>query len=56
MLTGSSTAQSFTNAPNDWSDNNVSIEVWFKPDNLTPTLPTDKSFSRTEADTGLGLF
>ena len=56
MLTGSSTAQSFTNAPNDWSDNNVSIEVWFKPDNLTPTPANGQVIFEDGGGTGLGLF
>ena len=34
VTSDTTTAQSFQNAPGDWSNNAVSLEVWFKPDDL----------------------
>lgn len=33
---GSTNQRSFQEAPGDWSNEDVTIEIWFKPDSLTP--------------------
>jgi len=38
---GSGTNRSFQNAPGDWSNEDVTFEIWFKPDELTPDTVTN---------------
>lgn len=39
-----------------WSSSDVSIELWIKPDNLTPTPPNGQIIFETGGGSGLGLF
>ncbi|BCX47539.1 hypothetical protein HAHE_14470 [Haloferula helveola] len=52
------TARSFQNAPGDWSNNAISLEVWFKPDDLLAgDSPTNGQIIFEDGGgTGLGLF
>ena len=54
---GTSTDRSFQNAPGDWTNNeDVTIEMWFKPDNLTPIPSNGQILFEDGGGTGLGLF
>ncbi len=55
-ISGSTTEASFTNAPGDWTDEDVSIEIWFKPDNLTPSTPEGQILFEDGGGTGFGFF
>jgi len=52
----STTAQSFQNFSGDWSNNNVTMEIWLKPDNLTPTPGNGQIVFEDGGGTGLGFF
>ncbi|MEC5127716.1 LamG-like jellyroll fold domain-containing protein, partial [Verrucomicrobiales bacterium BCK34] len=52
----SATDASFQTASGDWTDENVSIEIWFKPDNLTPTPVNGQIIFEDGGGTGLGFF
>ncbi len=54
---GSTSAASFKDdAVGGWDDEDVSIEVWFRPDNLTPTPDNGQILFEDGGGTGLGLF
>jgi len=54
--TNSGTRRSFQNGPGDWSNDDVSIEVWFKPDDLTPSPTNGQIIFEDGGGTGLGFF
>lgn len=58
VQTGTSDQRSFQEAagPGDWSNKPVSLEIWFKPDNLTPTPSNGQILFEDGGGTGLGLF
>lgn len=58
VQTGTSNQRSFQEAanPSDWSNKPVSLEIWFKPDNLTPTPGNGQILFEDGGGTGLGLF
>lgn len=58
VQTGTSNQRSFQEAasPTDWSNKPVSLEIWFKPDNLTPTPSNGQILFEDGGGTGLGLF
>ena len=58
VLSGTTTQRSFQEAasPGDWSNKPVSLEIWFKPDNLTPTPANGQILFEDGGGTGLGLF
>ncbi len=53
---GTTTAQTFQNAPGNWSNQNVTFEIWFKPDNLTPTVPNGQILFEDGGGTGIGFY
>ena len=53
---GTTTTRSFQEAPGDWSNNDVTMEIWFKPDNLTPTPANGQIIFEDGGGTGLGFF
>ncbi len=56
VSTGTSTAQTFQNAPGDWSNDSVSFEIWFKPHNLTPTAANGQILFEDGGGRGIGFF
>ena len=56
VTAGATQTRSFQNAPGDWTNEDVSIEIWFKPDNLTPTPTNGQILFEDGGGTGLGLF
>jgi hypothetical protein len=56
-LTGTAgAARSFLNAPGNWTDEDVTIEIWFKPDNLTPTPSNGQIIFEEGGLNGFGFF
>ena len=55
---GTTTERSFTQAQNpaDWTNKPVSMEIWFKPDNLAPTPTNGQILFEDGGGTGMGLF
>ena len=53
---GETTPRSFSEAPGDWSNNDISLEMWFKPDNLSPTPANGQILFEDGGGGGLGLF
>ncbi|MDF2377692.1 MAG: Ig-like domain-containing protein, partial [Verrucomicrobiales bacterium] len=47
--------ESFLNAPGNWTDESVSFEIWFKPDNLSPTPANGQILFEDGGGNGLGL-
>ncbi len=56
VAVNTSTAQSFQNAPGDWSNDNVTFEIWFKPDNLAPTAINGQILFEDGGGTGVGFY
>jgi hypothetical protein len=56
VTSGTTQTRSFQNAPGDWTNEDVSIEIWFKPDNLTPTPTNGQILFEDGGGTGMGLF
>ncbi len=56
VLADSTTAASFQDAAGDWSVNSISIEIWFKPDNINPSTPNGQILFEDGGGSGLGLF
>ncbi len=54
--TGTTQDRSFQNAPGDWSNQNVSMEIWFKPDDLTPAPNNGQILFEDGGGTGFGFF
>jgi len=54
-IAGTATDQSFQNAPGDWTNEDVTIEMWFKPDNLTPAPLNGQVLFEDGGGTGIGL-
>jgi len=55
--TGTTTRNSFHTAPGDWSDEDVTIELWFKPDDLPVSSPTNGQILFEDGGgTGIGFF
>jgi hypothetical protein len=52
----SNNTKSFQHAPGDWTNEDISIEIWFKPDNLTPTPTNGQILFEDGGGTGMGLF
>jgi len=53
---GTSTRRSFLNATGDWSNESVSMEMWFKPDNIAPTPANGQILFEDGGGTGFGFF
>jgi len=53
---GTGTRRSFASASGDWTDEDVTIEVWFKPGNLTPTPANGQIIFEDGGSTGFGFF
>ncbi|MAS94337.1 MAG: hypothetical protein CMO55_14155 [Verrucomicrobiales bacterium] len=47
---------SFQAATGDWTEQDVTFEMWFKPDNLTPTPTNGQILFEDGGGTGIGLF
>ena len=56
VQTGKTNDTSFHHAPGDWSDEDVSIEIWFKPDNINPTPANGQILFEDGGGTGMGLY
>ena len=56
ITAGTTNTRSFQNAPGDWTNDDISIEIWFKPDNLTPTPTNGQILFEDGGGTGMGLF
>jgi hypothetical protein len=56
VTSGTTQTRSFQHAPGDWTNEDVSIEIWFKPDNLTPTPTNGQILFEDGGGTGMGLF
>lgn len=57
VQTDTTTARSFQNSANgDWSTKAMSMEIWFKPDNLTPAPSNGQILFEDGGGSGLGLF
>lgn len=55
-IANAATQRSFAEAPGDWSNEDVTIEIWFKPDNLTPTPGNGQILFEDAGGTGFGFF
>jgi len=55
-IAGTSTQRSFQEASGDWSNEDVTIEIWFRPDNLTPTPTNGQILFEDGGGTGFGFF
>jgi len=53
---GTGARRSFQNVQSDWSNDDVSIEIWFKPDNLTPSVSNGQILFEDGGGRGLGFF
>ncbi len=56
VTTGTATAKSFDHATGDWSNNNVTMEIWFKPDNIDSIHLNGQILFETGGFAGLGFF
>ena len=53
---GGTGQKSYQELPGDWSNNNITLEIWFKPDNLAPTPANGQILFEDGGGTGLGFF
>lgn len=54
---GTATRRSFQEAPGDWSDDeSVTMEMWFKPDDLAPTPDNGQILFEDGGPRGIGFF
>ncbi len=53
---GTTTERSFQNAPGDWTNDPVTMEMWIRPDNLTPGASNGQIIFEDGGGTGMGLF
>ena len=56
VQTGETTNVSFSAAAGNWLTSDVTMEIWFKPNNLTPTPDNGQILFEDGGGNGLGLF
>lgn len=56
VATNQSDPKSFQNAAGDWTDDALTLEIWFKPGNLTPFAPDGQVLFEDGGSAGLGLY
>ncbi|MEM1296265.1 MAG: Ig-like domain-containing protein, partial [Verrucomicrobiota bacterium] len=56
LVNAGGTTRSFTNATGDWTNESVTMELWFKPDNVTPTPSNGQILFEDGGGTGMGLY
>ena len=56
VTTNPTTAASFDDAGTDWSVEDLSMEIWFRPDAITSSVPNGQILFEDGGGTGLGLF
>ncbi|HSP43348.1 MAG TPA: Ig-like domain-containing protein [Luteolibacter sp.] len=53
---GTTTERSFQNTLEDWTNDPVTMEMWIRPDNLTPGVSNGQIIFEDGGGTGMGLF
>ena len=56
VATGTTTIRGIEQFSGNWSDEQTTLEIWFKPDNLDPTPSNGQILFESGGGTGFGLF